>query len=217
MFAQAGPVVQSVMLGLALCSVATWSVFFAKTIEFRSTFKRLEKSLGLLNSTNTLSQAGAGLAAHPGVAHTLVAAAREEITLAQVIDRQGIKERIQSHIAQVETSTLRAAMTGVSILATIGSVSPFVGLFGTVWGIMNSFIGISKAQTTNLAVVAPGIAEALLATAIGLVAAIPAVVIYNYFTRRLQAQKALVRGIGARVMLLASRELDVAAPGPGAR
>jgi biopolymer transport protein ExbB len=96
----------------------------------------------------------------------------------------------------------------MAVLATIGATSPFVGLFGTVWGIMNSFIGISKAQTTNLAVVAPGIAEALLATAIGLVAAIPAVIIYNHFARTTKGYLELVaRGSGAVGRLL-SRDLD---------
>ena len=94
------------------------------------------------------------------------------------------------------------------MLATIGATAPFVGLFGTVWGIMNSFIGISKAQTTNLAVVAPGIAEALLATAIGLVAAIPAVVIYNIFARRIGAYRALLADLSAEILRLVSRELD---------
>jgi biopolymer transport protein ExbB len=97
---------------------------------------------------------------------------------------------------------------GMAILATIGATSPFVGLFGTVWGIMNSFIGISKAQATNLAVVAPGIAEALLATAIGLIAAIPAVLIYNHFSRATKSYLEFVgRGSGAIGRLL-SRDLD---------
>ena len=97
----------------------------------------------------------------------------------------------------------------MGLLATIGATSPFVGLFGTVWGIMNSFIGISKSQTTNLAVVAPGIAEALLATAIGLVAAIPAVIIYNHFARSTQGYVELVEPLrsGAAARLL-SRDLD---------
>ncbi|MBT9531292.1 MAG: MotA/TolQ/ExbB proton channel family protein, partial [Pseudomonas sp.] len=93
--------------------------------------------------------------------------------------------------------------------ATIGSTAPFVGLFGTVWGIMNSFIGIAKSQTTNLAVVAPGIAEALLATALGLVAAIPAVVIYNVFARSITGYKAQVADASAQVLLLVSRDLDL--------
>ena len=96
---------------------------------------------------------------------------------------------------------------GMGLLATIAATSPFVGLFGTVWGIMNAFIGISKSQTTNLAVVAPGIAEALLATAIGLVAAIPAVIIYNHFSRVTKGYLDLVNRAADRGRQL-SRELD---------
>jgi biopolymer transport protein ExbB len=102
----------------------------------------------------------------------------------------------------------RRVRLGMGLVATIAATSPFVGLFGTVWGIMNSFIGISKSQTTNLAVVAPGIAEALLATAIGLVAAIPAVIIYNYYARVTKAYLELVgRAAGATGRQL-SRDLD---------
>ena len=103
------------------------------------------------------------------------------------------------------------------MLATIGATAPFVGLFGTVWGIMNSFIGISKAQTTNLAVVAPGIAEALLATALGLVAAIPAVVIYNVFARQIAGYRALLGDASAEVLRLVSRDLDRRPPRPRRR
>ena len=102
------------------------------------------------------------------------------------------------------------------MLATIGSTAPFVGLFGTVWGIMNAFIGISEAQTTNLAVVAPGIAEALLATALGLVAAIPAVVIYNVFARSIAGYRALLADAAAAVERLVSRDLDHRPAGAGA-
>ena len=97
-----------------------------------------------------------------------------------MLDREGVKERVASRLERLEAGAGRRMLKGTGVLATIGATAPFVGLFGTVWGIMNSFIGISKSQTTNLAVVAPGIAEALLATALGLVAAIPAVVIYNH-------------------------------------
>jgi biopolymer transport protein ExbB len=97
---------------------------------------------------------------------------------------------------------------GTGLLATIGSTAPFVGLFGTVWGIMNAFIGISEAQTTNLAVVAPGIAEALLATALGLVAAIPAVVIYNVFARAIAGYRQVLADASAGVERLVSRDLD---------
>ena len=120
----------------------------------------------------------------------------------------GVKERIASRLERIEAAAGRAMIRGTGILATIGATAPFVGLFGTVWGIMNSFIGISKAQTTNLAVVAPGIAEALLATALGLVAAIPAVVMYNMFSRWIAGYRALHADAAAEVLRLVSRDLD---------
>ena len=120
----------------------------------------------------------------------------------------GLKERVSSHLYRIEAQASRRMTRGTGMLATIGSTSPFVGLFGTVWGIMNSFIGISEAQTTNLAIVAPGIAEALLATAIGLVAAIPAVVIYNVFARSIAGYKLLLGDASAAVERLVSREID---------
>jgi biopolymer transport protein ExbB len=119
-----------------------------------------------------------------------------------------VKERVASHLERLEAAAGRRMLKGTGVLATIGATAPFVGLFGTVWGIMNSFIGISKAHTTNLAVVAPGIAEALLATALGLVAAIPAVIVYNHFTRRIAAYKALVADTSAAVMRVVSRDLS---------
>jgi biopolymer transport protein ExbB len=121
---------------------------------------------------------------------------------------EGIKERVSISLGRIEVAAGRAITRGTGLLATIGATAPFVGLFGTVWGIMNSFIGISKAQTTNLAVVAPGIAEALLATAIGLVAAIPAVVIYNHFTRLVSGYRVLMGDASAEVLRLLSRDLD---------
>ena len=123
-------------------------------------------------------------------------------------DNDGIKERIASRLERLEASYGRRISRGTGVLATIGATAPFVGLFGTVWGIMNSFIGISKSHTTNLAVVAPGIAEALLATALGLAAAIPAVVIYNVFARSIAAYRALLGDAAAEVLRLASRDLD---------
>src|SRR5579862_4594246 len=102
-------------------------------------------------------------------------------------------------------ATSRKISRGTGVLATVGATAPFVGLFGTVWGIMNSFIGISNAHTTNLAVVAPGIAEALLATALGLFAAIPAVVIYNVFARTIGGYRALLADASSEVLRLLSR------------
>src|SRR5208282_863791 len=106
----------------------------------------------------------------------------------------------------IEMAVGRKISRGTGVLATIGSTAPFVGLFGTVWGIMNSFIGISRAQTTNLAVVAPGIAEALLATAFGLVAAIPAVVIYNVFARSIAGYRLVLADASAELLRLVSRD-----------
>jgi len=132
-------------------------------------------------------------------------------------DREGIKERIASRLERLEASCARRILRGTGVLATIGATAPFVGLFGTVWGIMNSFIGISKSHTTNLAVVAPGIAEALLATALGLAAAIPAVVIYNVFARSIAGYRARLGDAAAEVLRLVSRDLERAAAVPAER
>jgi biopolymer transport protein ExbB len=138
----------------------------------------------------------------------LNAAVREARLSGDVPYKTGIKERASSSFTEISRAEARRIRMGMGLLATIGATSPFVGLFGTVWGIMNSFIGISKSQTTNLAVVAPGIAEALLATAIGLVAAIPAVIIYNHFSRVTKGYLELVgRASGAAGRLL-SRDRD---------
>ena len=126
----------------------------------------------------------------------------------------GVKERIASRFERIEAAAGRQMIRGTGILATIGATAPFVGLFGTVWGIMNSFIGISQAQATNLAVVAPGIAEALLATALGLVAAIPAVVIYNLLARMIAGYRVQLGDASAEVLRLVSRDLERPA-GPG--
>ena len=121
---------------------------------------------------------------------------------------EGIKERVASRLERIEAAGGRDISRGIGILATIGATAPFVGLFGTVWGIMDSFIGISRADTTNLAIVAPGIAEALLATAFGLAAAIPAVVIYNMFSRQIAGYRVLMGDASAEVMRLVGRDLD---------
>src|ERR1700676_3287404 len=130
------------------------------------------------------------------------------IFLAKMIELSVNQRKLRAALAEIVRAEARRIRLGMGLLATIGATSPFVGLFGTVWGIMNSFIGISKSQTTNLAVVAPGIAEALLATAFGLAAAIPAVIIYNHFTRVTKGYLELVgRSSGAAARLL-SRDLD---------
>src|SRR5699024_975542 len=143
-----------------------------------------------------------------GAGLTLLEATNLEIALSENTSSEGIKERLGARLERVHDSAAQASQKGVGVLATTGAVAPFVGLFGTVWGIMGSFIGIAESQTTNLAVVAPGIAEALLATAMGLVAAIPAVVFYNYFSRSIAAYRSDLSDIVASVLILVSRDLD---------
>lgn len=156
-----------------------------------------------------LNEASASASKEGTLAHLLVHDALEEMRLsANSREREGIKERVSFRLERLVAACGRNMSMGTGVLATIGSTAPFVGLFGTVWGIMNSFIGIAKTQTTNLAVVAPCIAEALLATALGLVAAIPAVVIYNVFARSIAGYKAQVSDASAHVLLLVSRDLD---------
>jgi biopolymer transport protein ExbB len=200
MFVAADWVVQGVMIGLVLASVLTWTVFVAKSLELAMAVRRQRRLLAGLDSAASLDKAPAS---------DLVAAAQAEqrLSVDTVDDRDGLKERVASRLERLEAATGRRMLKGTGVLATIGSTAPFVGLFGTVWGIMNSFIGISRSQTTNLAVVAPGIAEALLATALGLAAAIPAVVIYNHFSRRVTAYRALVGDTSAAVLRLVSRDL----------
>jgi tonB-system energizer ExbB len=208
MFLSADIIVQTVMVGLALASVATWSVWLAKTLELRQARKRVRATIAMLGEARTLVEAVKRLDGATGPEAHLVRAAMAEARLSAGTPGEGLKERVASKLERIEAAAGRRMAVGTGVLATIGSVAPFVGLFGTVWGIMNSFVGISKAQTTNLAVVAPGIAEALLATAIGLVAAIPAVVIYNAFTRSITGYRALMGDAAADVLRIVSRDLD---------
>src|SRR3974390_2100851 len=180
MFLSADIVVKAVMIGLAFASLVTWTIFIAKMIELSVVTRRLRDALGQISDARSLAEAQLALGASRTALSSLLAAAMREARLSAGISSDaGIKERAASRFAEIVRAEARRIRLGLGLLATIGATSPFIGLFGTVWGIMNSFIGISKSQTTNLAVVAPGIAEALLATAIGLVAAIPAVIIYN--------------------------------------
>jgi biopolymer transport protein ExbB len=209
MFMSADIIVKAVMVGLAFASLVTWTIFIAKMIELSVIRRRLRAALGKIGEARSLAEAQFALGAKDSVLSSLLAAAMREARLSAGISSDGgIKERAASSFAEIVRAEARRIRLGMGLLATIGATSPFVGLFGTVWGIMNSFIGISKSQTTNLAVVAPGIAEALLATAIGLVAAIPAVIIYNHFTRVTKGYLELVsRASGAAGRLL-SRDLD---------
>jgi biopolymer transport protein ExbB len=214
MFLSADPLVKAVLIGLAFASVVTWTVWLAKTIELMLATRRERGALRSLASVQRLAEAVEHLAVTKSPVRDFLVAADTEVRLsAGGIDREGVKERIASRLERIEAASGRRIMRGTGVLATIGATAPFVGLFGTVWGIMNSFIGIAREHTTNLAVVAPGIAEALLATAFGLAAAIPAVVIYNMFARSIAGYRALLGDASAEVLRLVSRDLDRQAAG----
>lgn len=217
MFMAADWIVKAVMIGLGLASLATWTIWVAKSLELAGARRRANKALKTIGHSATLSDAVRALDGVKGPGAIMVRAAEDEVRLSSpALARaggEGLKERVSSRLSRIEAKAGRRLSKGTGILATIGSIGPFVGLFGTVWGIMNSFINISEAQTTNLAVVAPGIAEALLATAIGLVAAIPAVVIYNVFARAITGYRSLLADASAGVERLVSRDLDFRAAG----
>ena len=209
MYKNADIIVKIVMIGLAIASIITWTIWIAKGFEVLGAKRRLRVEIAQLKKARTLKEASETAGKEGTLAHLLVQDALEEMRLsANSREKEGIKERVSFRLERLVAACGRNMSSGTGVLATIGSTAPFVGLFGTVWGIMNSFIGIAKTQTTNLAVVAPGIAEALLATALGLVAAIPAVVIYNVFARSITGYKAQVADASAEVLLLVSRDLD---------
>jgi biopolymer transport protein ExbB len=215
MYLNADPVVKAVLIGLVFASIVTWTVWLAKSIEICFAKRRVRTALNKLGGVRSALEGVEQLAGIKGeVAQFLDAAATELKASTGSTDREGIKERIASRLERIEASYGRRILRGTGVLATIGATAPFVGLFGTVWGIMNSFIGISKSHTTNLAVVAPGIAEALLATALGLAAAIPAVVIYNVFARSIAGYRAALGDAAAAVLRLVSRDLERAAAIP---
>jgi len=209
MFLSADILVKAVMILLAFASLMTWTILVSKTVELSLARRRLRVSLDRISNSKSLAEAQLALGSGDSLTGELLAVAVREARMSEgTFNDSGIKERAQSSFAELSRAEGRRVRFGMGVLATIGAISPFVGLFGTVWGIMNSFIGISKSQTTNLAVVAPGIAEALLATAIGLVAAIPAVIIYNHFSRVTKNYMELAsRATGAAGRLL-SRDLD---------
>ncbi len=208
MFLAADILVKVVMVGLAFASLVTWTVGVAKGIELTLAKRRVLSALRKLASEPTLQTASEAFEHKRGPVRQMVNAAFHEAERSAGLPFEGVKDRASALLTRIELRAGRSMMRGTGVLATIGATAPFVGLFGTVWGIMNSFIGISKANTTNLAVVAPGIAEALLATAIGLVAAIPAVVIYNLFARSITTYRAMLADASTEVMRHLSRDLD---------
>jgi biopolymer transport protein ExbB len=217
MFVSADIVVKAVMIGLAFASVLTWTIWLAKTLELVAARRSLARAQRALAAARSLAEAvQTANAVSPHVALLIQAVEGELRRAPDLRDVDGIKERVTARFERIEAGVGRRMMRATGILATIGATAPFVGLFGTVWGIMNSFIGISKLHTTNLAVVAPGIAEALLATAFGLAAAIPAVVIYNMFARSIAHYRALYADASVEILTLISRDLAQRASQPGA-
>ncbi|MDP3410449.1 tonB-system energizer ExbB [Bosea sp. (in: a-proteobacteria)] len=212
MFMAADIVVKAVMVGLAFASVVTWTIWLAKALELGTAKAGAGRALRRLSEAQSLTDAAGAIAGQGGrmrgAVGALLGAALDETKRSADLEPEGIKERVAIALSRIEARAGRAMAKGTGLLATIGSTAPFVGLFGTVWGIMNSFIGISQAKTTNLAVVAPGIAEALLATAIGLVAAIPAVIIYNVFARSITGYRALLADASAEILQHLSRDLE---------
>jgi biopolymer transport protein ExbB len=213
MFLNADIVVKAVMVGLAFASLVTWTVWLGKTIELLVARRRARQRISMLESGRGLADAARACDdARDAIAQLILSAAREAELSGGIVD-DGFKERVALRLERVEAAMTRRISRGTGILATIGATAPFVGLFGTVWGIMNAFIGISESHTTNLAVVAPGIAEALLATAFGLVAAIPAVVIYNHLARVISGFRTLLGDASAQVLLIISRGQGLRAAG----
>jgi biopolymer transport protein ExbB len=212
MFMAADIVVKAVMLGLAFASLVTWTIWLAKALELAAAKARAGRAVRRLEESISLDEAARAIAGRKGQARgtvaELVGAAQSERERSDDLGEDGIKERVAIALSRIEARAGRNMARGTGLLATIGSTAPFVGLFGTVWGIMNSFIGISQSKTTNLAVVAPGIAEALLATAIGLVAAIPAVIIYNVFARAIAGYRATLSDASGEVLRHLSRDLE---------
>jgi biopolymer transport protein ExbB len=220
MYLNADPVVQAVLIGLVLASVITWTIFAAKTAEIWLAKRGVEAAVQRLAGVSSTAEGLQRLTGtHGEIRDFLEAAVAEQKLSDPSTQPERIEARIASRLERIEAACARRVARGTGVLATVGATAPFIGLFGTVWGIMNSFIGISKAAATNLAIVAPGIAEALLATAFGLAAAIPAVVVYNVFARMIGGYRAQLGDASALVLRLASRGLDgpfTASPAPSA-
>ncbi|MBE0457294.1 tonB-system energizer ExbB [Pseudoalteromonas prydzensis] len=208
MYQAADIVVKAVMIALLLASILCWSIWLYKWLKIRRAKSIAIDVIAKLKSQHELSSITSS--SPTSGAELLIVISLQELALSKHLEdsENNVKERIAAQLERVANNLTDDASHGTGVLASIGSVAPFVGLFGTVWGIMNSFIGIAKSQTTNLAVVAPGIAEALLATALGLVAAIPAVLIYNYFSRSVAQYRAQLSDAMTAIMVQISRHLD---------
>jgi len=218
MFMEADIVVQVVMIGLLLASVFSWVILLIKLFEFGALNRKTDQFLESFRQTRTIADMRRVAISDEFEGNPLAdmaAAATDEVELSRQAGlsvtgehRDGALGRAQAAVNAVQAGLGKRLSGGQQFLASTGSTAPFIGLFGTVYGIMNSFIGIANTNTTNLAVVAPGIAEALLATGIGLFAAIPAVIFYNYFNTRIASYGTRSDGFNAELMNAVSRNLD---------
>ncbi len=218
MFQDARWVVKIVMIGLAICSLFSWTILILKIFEFMSMNRITNRFLETFRGAKSIADMGKIAESEEFAGNPLAdmaAAASAEVELSRQAGlhvagehRDSTILRAQSAVSAVQASLARRLSSGMQFLATVGSTGPFIGLFGTVYGIMDSFIGIANTNTTNLAVVAPGIAEALLATGLGLFAAIPSVVFYNYFQTQITAYGSRTEGFVAELMNAISRQLD---------
>jgi len=214
LFLQADAVVKAVMIGLLLASIWTWAIIFTHSIRLRRINRGTDRFERDFWATNDIDAFHNNRANDRLPIAAVMSAAMDEwrrSTKTAQIDRAGTRERLASRMNAAVAAELDRLSDRLNILATVGSVAPFVGLFGTVWGIMRSFTGIAAANNTSLAVVAPGIAEALFATAIGLFAAIPAVIAYNRLTHGLDRLEAKLSRFADRFHATLSRELEVEA------
>ena len=218
MFLAAGAVVKVVMIGLLLASVFSWVLLITKIFEFSALNKQSDKFLEAFRGARSIAdiaRIGSSEEFEGNPMADMAAAAAQEVELSRQAGlavggehRDSTIGRATYAINAVQASLVKRLSGGMVFLASVGSAGPFIGLFGTVYGIMTSFIGIANTNTTNLAVVAPGIAEALLATGIGLFAAIPAVIFYNYFQTRISGYGTRSEGFVAELMNAISRQLD---------
>ena len=206
MFTEASIVVQAVMVLLILWSVVTWSILISKLSYFSGINGKSNRVLQIFRSAGSLADAAKNAKSYRDNPFTkMLAAAADEVGTGK---KGGLSGRVQARLGIVQAEAGETLSSGMGIFATVGSISAFVGLFGTVWGIMNSFIGIAESQTTNLAVVAPGIAEALFATAIGLWAAVPAVIFYNMFARRIGAYSTRMENFASEILVKVARDSE---------
>jgi biopolymer transport protein ExbB len=218
MFTQATPVVKVVMIGLLLASIITWTTLIIKLINFAGLNRQTSKFLEAFRGARSIADMNRIATAEEFEGNPfadMAAAASNEVELSRQAGlavtgehRGSTINRASSAVAGVQASLSKRLSGGMQFLASVGSSAPFIGLFGTVYGIMTSFIGIANTNTTNLAVVAPGIAEALLATGIGLFAAIPAVIFYNYFQTQISNYGTRTEGFIVELMNAISRQLD---------